>query len=694
MCDITSYYKLIGDKSLRGIFICCVVLLGAIASLSAQEDDRSWVKAIKYTADQIDFSRETNQIIGQGHVKVEYKDVVLTADKIVIDMNKKQAFADGQAKLKKGDKVTMGDNLIYDFVTKKTNVDNTHMEMPPWFAWGASLERHPEGAVVIHGAECSTCNLAKPHWRLETKELLIYPNDKIVAKNVVVYIGKIPVFYWPYYAHSLKHRRGKFFLVPGCNSDWGTYVLSGYRYGIGDHQHGEALVDYRHKRGFAYGLDHKYNTRDVKGLARVYYVNERDETSHTVREDDRYRFKWIHRQQFSDELWSVVEWHKLSDASVIQEYIEKEFENNPEPESYVYTQYDMPRSAASVLLKQKTNKFFDTVEYAPQIRYHTNPINISRLPLYWKTEVEYANINKDSVTSNNSTNRIDILQELSYARRWGFVGVKPYIGTRQTYYSHNLEHDESEFRGAVLGGVTFNTKLYKSLDYHSEVLDINGLRIVHEPSIEYRYQGEPTLLSEKIEQFDSKDDVNYENFFQIRLENRLQTRRRKPSGAQNWNLIQHRLYINYHPRGLEWGDAKRDLSEIYQELEIQPWDWLSLDIETIFDPYEKRYNEIEADLVYTNTDKEYSVSLGHHYLRDRNDEISTKVRFKAMDKWRFLIRNDYNFETNHMSRQEYTVLRDLHCWTSAFTYVKKRDESGFENALWLTFQLKAFDHNY
>jgi hypothetical protein len=101
------------------------------------------------------------------------------------------------------------------------------------------------------------------------------------------------------------------------------------------------------------------------------------------------------------------------------------------------------------------------------------------------------------------------------------VGVRPYVGTQQTYYNHDLQ-DLDEVRGTFFTGLILNTKLYKSWDYENKAWDIHGLRVVHEPIIEYRLQDEPTVSKDRLEQFDRIDALREENYVQFRIENRRQ----------------------------------------------------------------------------------------------------------------------------------------------------------------------------
>lgn len=651
---------------------------------------QSWLSMINYTADKINFSGQDNLVVGEGNVSIKHGGITLEADKVTVDLEKKQAVAEGNAKVIEGTRVISGTKILYDFTTKKTTFESIHLEATPWFIFADSVERDLEGVISIHDTSCSTCDYAQPHWRFETKELVIYPKDRIVAKDVVAYIGKIPVFYWPQYTHSLKNKKGKSFFVPGRSSQWGPYFLSGYRYQCGDDHHGTFRLDYRQKKGWGYGVDHEYLSKQWEWLLRAYMVN--GEKVNDLTDDDRYRLKWVGRFQNSPNLWSVIEWNKLSDRNIIKDYIQKEYETNPEPESYTYVQYDMDNAAASFLIKRSVNAFFDEIEYIPQVKYDSNYVSIKDLPLYWKTDIECASLKrKDQLGEQSETNRVNFNLNLSYGKKYGIFSFNPYVGVSQTYYTHLLDGEESGFRGAFSGGVKLSTKFHKKWDVKNELFDIEGLRVIHEPMLSYRYRSSPTLSTEKIRVFDTTDELCQENFFEVRWESRLQKRQTREDENVIKSLLEYRVYTEYHPEGT--GLESEDFSDVFQEWEFYPTDSFGLYLDTAFDTYDNCFTKVEADFSFRNKKEDFRLQLGHHYLLGTNDKLVTEVEFSLFDQITCLLRNDYDFIEDYFSREEYTFFKDLHCWRLAFTYAKKKDKEGSEDEFWITCQLKAFQED-
>ena len=69
-------------------------------------------------------------------------------------------------------------------------------------------------------------------YHMKAKKIAIYPEDKIVAYNVVLYAGKVPILWLPWYASSLRSdTRAPLFPVIGSNGSEGNYILWGIDYG-------------------------------------------------------------------------------------------------------------------------------------------------------------------------------------------------------------------------------------------------------------------------------------------------------------------------------------------------------------------------------------------------------------------------------------------------------------------------------
>ena len=74
-----------------------------------------------------------------------------------------------------------------------------------------------------------------------------------MARHATLYVGGVPVFYFPYYSRKLGPRANNFSFVPGYRSSFGPFLLSSYNFFLNDQLDGSVHVDYRERRGFGVG---------------------------------------------------------------------------------------------------------------------------------------------------------------------------------------------------------------------------------------------------------------------------------------------------------------------------------------------------------------------------------------------------------------------------------------------------------
>ena len=146
------------------------------------------------------------------------------------------------------------DKIRYDFLTEEGTLAPGSGFYEPWYGRSETMETEGVEKMIFYGGSASTCDEDEPHYRIEAGELVIYPEDKLVARNVTFYFGKVPVLWLPWFRRSLKSDCRGFFFYPGYRGKWGFFFLSGYHWcvpGLSTTFH----LDYRHRRGWAYGLD-------------------------------------------------------------------------------------------------------------------------------------------------------------------------------------------------------------------------------------------------------------------------------------------------------------------------------------------------------------------------------------------------------------------------------------------------------
>jgi hypothetical protein len=225
-----------------------------------------------------------------------------------------------------------------------------------------------------------------------------------------------------------------------------------------------------------------------------------------------------------------------------------------------------------------------------------------------------------------------------------------------------------------------NTRFYRLFDVSSNFagIEINKLRHIISPLIEYRYNHKPTIQKEKLFQFDEIDSIDKSKKINLSLENKLQTKRNDESIDFARLLLTSSYDLGIH--------KKRFLSDIVADFEVLPYDWMNFKTGAVYDPREKWFKSVDLDLSAKPFDR-WSATFGHRYERKGTKELTTDFAYRLNPLWRFRVFERFQFATGELKEQEYTISRDLHCWWVDFTYNSTKVKG---DSIWVVFRLKAF----
>src|SRR5438876_7508909 len=122
---------------------------------------------------------------------------------------------------------------VYNTETKKIRTTNGRTESEPYFLTGADVNSISENGYLVHNGTFTTQDSAKPDFHLHARKIRIYEKDRVIFQYVTAYVGKVPVFWWPYLYQSLSDSFS-FTITPAYLSSWGPSLLSQVSFPITD----------------------------------------------------------------------------------------------------------------------------------------------------------------------------------------------------------------------------------------------------------------------------------------------------------------------------------------------------------------------------------------------------------------------------------------------------------------------------
>jgi len=238
---------------------------------------------LKIYGDRLIISSE--KVIATGNARVEYKGILLKANYIELDPKSWELFAIGDVVLTQDKNTLTGEKLSLfikedSFKLEKAKGEITDRGIKGFvYLKGDAIQRDKSGNIKGEQTSITTCNLPQPHYHIEAKELIIYPQERLYAKDVSFYLGDTFIFSLPYYHIIFDHPERQPILPEiGTSSDKGTYLKAYYSHYQSKDLYGYAQFDIAEKTGFGFGLTEFYNIKDVgPGFGMIYILPSLDE---------------------------------------------------------------------------------------------------------------------------------------------------------------------------------------------------------------------------------------------------------------------------------------------------------------------------------------------------------------------------------------------------------------------------------
>src|SRR3989338_582113 len=430
--------------------------------LSGDSENTQEKQPIVIIADTIEYSKEKNVVTLEGNVKLTKENSVLTCDKATVNTVTNDAHAQGHVVLVDGQGVIKASSCDYNFKTKTGLAFDATMAYLPYFGAGKVVRKVSENEIEIKNGYFTTCDKEHPHYRIQSRLLKLFPNDKVTAKAMTMRVANTPIIYMPKFTQNLKDDRMHVEVSPGKHKDWGLFLLTAWRYDLFPDSGGRVHLDYREKKDFAWGIDNYYDTKKAgKGYLKTYYMNERTigrkhlylypRILKATNDTQRYRIQWRHKWDIDKNTYWLAEDHKLSETKLNKYYFFCVYEKDKQPSSYlVYNRILSNQSSTfSILTQKRTNRIFSETEKLPEIKLDNATTQILESPFYVSSNVSYVSFNEKIATTpenagrwdeDDASQREDLYKRFSLPFKLAFLELNPFAGSRETYFRRSEEH--------------------------------------------------------------------------------------------------------------------------------------------------------------------------------------------------------------------------------------------------------------
>lgn len=423
-----------------------------------------------------------------------------------------ELYLEGNIVFRQGDRVVYADRMYYDVNAKIGTVLGAEILTPVRDYNGlvrlkaAILRQTGPDRFVAENSFLTSSRLAHPRYRLQSRE--IYYEDQqqplvdpltgeaqldpatgepllahrrlATSRNNLLFLGPVPVFYWPRFATNLEDP-SLFIRSAQLQNDrifglWASVDLDAYQ--LLGWQNAPQGTDWKFSldeltdRGFGGGTTFAYQRLNVfgatgpaSGLLDFWAIGDSGvdnlggERSALIPEEDfRYRFLGRHRQTIAGDIQLTAELGLISDRNFLEQYYEGEWDQNKDQATGVELKRLTDNRSWSITADARVNDFFTQTEWLPRGDHFWlgQPLLGDRFTWYEHSQAGYARLRTASTPIDpvdrsrfaplpwevtSSGERLVTRQEIDWPIELGPVKVVPYGLGELAHWGEDLSGD-------------------------------------------------------------------------------------------------------------------------------------------------------------------------------------------------------------------------------------------------------------
>ena len=327
-------------------------MFGGVEGTFIPEENNSRIDStVVYSADYIDYQVSNERSYLYNNAVLFYDKNELNAGEIFIDWE--NDFLEARVKESIlpsingfGDSPIYGQKMTFDLITKKGKILKGQADINQSYYSGKTITKDNDELYYINNSLFTTCDLEDPHYYFHSDKMKMIPNDRIIAKPMILYIQQLPIFYMPFAVFPNKNGdRISGWIMPsfGHKSSTGTYLDNlGYYYVIDQYSDYTFLFDIRDKEGII--LDHEYRYKRRSGkhwynyyldgsldYENKYYLSEFDDDISNIFGSDSRKIKninWSHQQSFDPTQHLMINYRYKSELDAQEIHLNNRLEQN------------------------------------------------------------------------------------------------------------------------------------------------------------------------------------------------------------------------------------------------------------------------------------------------------------------------------------------------------------------------------
>lgn len=268
----------------------------------------------------LEASAEHYEMVGEHQVRMEGSVVVqqgarmLESDQLELDTQTKQARLKDNVRVRQQGMLLTGAEADIDLNSKKLSVSDAEYVIHGNHIRGSASRIHntQRDVLVLDRSTYTTCEPGANTWYFQADDLrLNAPKGWGTARNMIIKIKDVPVFYLPWFMFPIDDQRQSGFLFPtiGTSSNGGLELSLPYYLNLAPNYDATLAPLYLSKRGTVLNTEFRYLSETGQGDIGGGFLP----TDEMYDGDKRYLGFWHHKSDFKNGWSTLTDYNKVSD---------------------------------------------------------------------------------------------------------------------------------------------------------------------------------------------------------------------------------------------------------------------------------------------------------------------------------------------------------------------------------------------
>lgn len=284
----------------------------------------------------VDVKSDAAEVIDQGmsvftgNVVINRAGQELQANRATYEQTTGDITAQGDITLRDSSMIVNSQKAEWSTSKDEGTLINADYRIREMHARGNAEHIYRQGKVktTLKDATYTTCSAGDNAWLLDASKVSL-DHEKAVgsARNVVVRMGGVPVFYTPYISFPLSDERKSGFLAPtfGSTEQTGFDASTPYYWNISPNEDATITPRYMTDRGLMLNGEFRYLYGLGQGVVDAGFLASDDLEKNGLNpnpnfEEDRKHFSWQNSSRLSSRWRSTLDYNYQSDAAYIEDF--------------------------------------------------------------------------------------------------------------------------------------------------------------------------------------------------------------------------------------------------------------------------------------------------------------------------------------------------------------------------------------